>query len=92
MTPQPDTGFQNPPITPMLHLPREDPVATPVGGAMNRRLYRDGDPKIKTRTDSGYPITDNGPSILNQAIGQVEAEGAEDAEALLGVFLAEAAF
>ena len=44
----------------MVHGPREDPVATPVEGAMNRRLYRDGDPKIKTQTDNGYQITDNG--------------------------------
>ena len=36
----------------MVHVPRENPVAIPVGGAMNRRLYRNGDPKIKTQTDN----------------------------------------
>jgi hypothetical protein len=37
---------------PNWHVPREDPVATPVGGAMNRRLYRNGDLKIITQTDN----------------------------------------
>jgi hypothetical protein len=41
----------------MVHVPREYPVAIPVGGAMNRRLYRDGDPKIKIQTDNGSRIT-----------------------------------
>jgi hypothetical protein len=40
-------------MTQIVHVPCEDPVAIPVGGAMNRRLYRDGDPKITTQTDNG---------------------------------------